>query len=305
MPDLSVGDALKLVDVIGLQKFTQSPPRYNEATLVKVLEENGIGRPSTYAPTISTVIERKYIDKNEEKRLYPLEIGMLVNDLLVEHFPEIVGIEFTATIEKDFDEIAEGQKGWVPVIRAFYGPFHKNLESKTQTVKKEEEKLDRKCPLDDGELIMKHGRFGKFIACSNYPTCKYTEKTETEKKEDEENSGIVCEKCGAPMVVKRGRFGAFLGCNKYPECKNILNIEQKTGVKCPKCQVGDVIARKSKKGKMFYGCNKYPACDFVMWNKPTGEPCPKCSQPLAFAAKGKVKCVNKDCGFEKEEEMKD
>lgn len=305
LPDLKIGDPLTFIDVAGLQKFTQSPPRYNEATLVKVLEEHGIGRPSTYAPTISTVIERKYIDKNEEKRLYPLEIGTLVNDLLVEHFPEIVGIEFTATIEKDFDEIAEGNKGWVPVIRDFYGPFHKNLESKTKTVKKEEEKLNRKCPLDDGELVLKFGRFGKFIACSNYPTCKYTEKTESEKKEDEENSGIVCDKCGAPMVVKRGRFGAFLGCSKYPECKNIMNIEHKTGIKCPKCQVGDVIARKSKKGKMFYGCNKYPACDFVMWNKPTGEMCPKCSQPLAFAAKGKIKCGNKDCGFEKEGEMKD
>ena len=302
LPDLKVGDPLKLVEVLGLQKFTQSPPRYNEATLVKVLEEYGIGRPSTYAPTISTVIERKYIDKNEEKRLYPLEIGTMVNDLLVEHFPEIVGIQFTATIEKDFDEIAEGHKGWVPVIRAFYEPFHKNLESKTKTVKKEEEKLDRKCPLCEGELILKFGRFGKFIACSNYPTCKYTEKTEAEQKEDAENSGIVCDKCGAPMVVKRGRFGAFLGCSKYPECKNIMNIEQKTGVKCPKCQVGDVIARKSKKGKMFYGCNKYPACDFVMWNKPTGEACPKCSQPLAFAAKGKITCSNKECKFTKDAE---
>ncbi len=305
LPALKIGDPLTLVDLISLQKFTQSPPRYNEATLVKVLEEHGIGRPSTYAPTISTVIERKYIDKNEDKRLYPLEIGMLVNDLLVQHFPEIVGIEFTATIEKDFDEIAEGRKGWVPVIRNFYTPFHKNLESKTETVKKEEEKLDRKCPLCEGELVLKFGRFGKFIACSTYPTCKYTEKTDSEKKEDEENSGIICDKCGAPMIVKRGRFGPFLACSKYPECKNIMNIEQKTGIKCPKCQVGDIIARKSKKGKMFYGCNKYPACDFVMWNKPTGEMCPKCAQPLAFAAKGKIKCGNKDCGFEKDGEIKD
>jgi DNA topoisomerase-1 len=143
---------------------------------------------------------------------------------------------------------------------------------------------------------MKFGRFGKFIACSNYPTCKYTEKTDAEKKEDEESSGIVCDKCGAPMMVKRGRFGSFLGCSKYPECKNIMRIEQKTGLKCPKCGIGDVVARKSKKGKMFYGCNKYPDCDFVMWNKPTGELCPDCNQPLAFAAKGKIKCSNKDCG---------
>lgn len=298
LPELKKGDDLKAMEILPTQKFTSAPPRYSEATLVKVLEEHGIGRPSTYAPTISTIIERKYVDKNDDKRLFPLEIGFPVNDLLVEHFPQIVGIDFTANIEENFDKIAEGAKKWVPVIRDFYEPFHKLLEEKTKTVNKDDlvEKLGRNCPDCGGELIMKFGRFGKFIACTNYPTCKYTEKTESEKKEEEENSGIICDKCGAPMTVKRGRFGAFLGCSKYPECKNIMSIEQKTGVKCPKCQVGDIIARKSKKGKMFYGCNKYPACDFVMWNKPTGQPCPDCGQPLAFAAKGKTKCSNKDCG---------
>lgn len=302
LPPLKKGDALNATDIIPTQKFTSAPPRYNEATLVKVLEENGIGRPSTYAPTISTIIERKYVDKNEEKRLYPLEIGFPVNDLIAENFPDIVSIDFTATIEKSFDEIAEGEKKWVPVIRNFYGPFHKLLEEKTKSVKKEDlvEKLGRKCPDCDGELVVKFGRFGKFIACSNYPTCKYTEKTAEEKKEDAENSGIICDKCGAPMVVKRGRFGAFLGCSKYPECKNIMKIEQKTGLKCPKCGKGDIVARKSKRGKMFYGCNKYPDCDFAMWNKPTGELCPDCGQPLAFAAKGKITCSNKDCKFTKE-----
>ena len=304
LPPLKKGDSLNVLDVLPTQKFTSAPPRYNEATLVKVLEEYGIGRPSTYAPTISTIIERKYVDKNEEKRLFPLEIGFPVNDLLVEHFPEIVGVDFTATIEKSFDEIADGEKKWVPVIRDFYEPFHKHLEDKTESVKKEDlqEKIGRPCPTCGGELIMKFGRFGKFIACQNYPTCKYTEKTESEKKEEEENSGIICDKCGAPMVVKRGRFGAFLGCSKYPECKNIMNIEKKTGLKCPKCGKGDVIERKSKKGKSFYGCNKYPECDFVMWNKPTGEVCPTCGQPLAFAAKGKIACSNKECGFSKEQE---
>jgi DNA topoisomerase-1 len=271
---------------------------------VKVLEEYGIGRPSTYAPTISTIIERKYVDKNEEKRLYPLEIGFPVNDLLVENFPEIVGIDFTANIEQDFDKIAEGEKKWVPVIKDFYEPFHKRLEEKTKSVKKEdlEEKIGRACPECGGELVLKFGRFGKFIACQNYPKCKYTEKTEAEKKEEEENAGIVCDKCGKPMVVKRGRFGAFLGCSGYPECKNIMNIEKKTGIKCPKCDKGDIIERKSKKGKMFYGCNKYPECDFVMWNKPTGEACPDCGQPLAFAAKGKIACSNKECKFVKDQE---
>lgn len=299
LPKLKKGDTLNINDVETQQKFTSAPPRYSEATLVKVLEENGIGRPSTYAPTISTIIERKYVDKNEEKRLYPLEIGFLVNDILVEHFPEIVSIDFTATIEKDFDEIAEGQKQWIPMIRDFYEPFHKHLEIKTETVEKKEEKIKEKCPECGGDLVIKFGRFGKFIACSNFPTCKYTGKTEEEKKEAEENSGIICDKCGAPMVVKRGRFGSFLGCSKYPECKNIMKIEQKTGLKCPKCQVGDIVSRKSKRGKMFYGCNKYPNCDFAMWNKPTGEFCPDCGQPLAFVAKGIIKCSSKGCQFEK------
>ena len=193
------------------QKFTAPPPRYNEASLVKALEENGIGRPSTYAPIISTIIERKYVDKNEDRRLFPLEIGVIVNDLLVEHFSQIVDAGFTARIEEDFDEIAEGKREWTPVIREFYGPFHKNLAKKMETVKKEDvlEKLDRQCPQCGGDLIVKFGRYGKFIACSNFPKCKYTEKTDEEKKLDEANSGIVCEKCGAPMTVKRGRFGAL------------------------------------------------------------------------------------------------
>ena len=302
LPPLKIADALDLVEALSTAKATTPPPRYSEATLVKVMEENGIGRPSTYAPTISTIIERKYVDKNEEKRLFPMEIGLLVNDLLVAHFPEIVDIKFTANIEEDFDAIAEGQKDWVPVIRAFYKPFHKNLEAKTKTIKKEDfqEKLDRKCPDCGGELIMKFGRFGKFIACSNYPECKHTEKTDAEKKVDEENSGEICEVCGAPMVVKRGKFGTFLGCSNYPECKGIKKIEKKTGSKCPTCHIGEIVERKSKKGRLFYGCSAYPKCNFAMWSKPTGETCPDCGSLLAFAAKGKVKCSKKGCNFEKE-----
>ncbi len=301
LPPLEIGNTLDLVDVISNQKFTSAPPRYSEATLVKVLEENGIGRPSTYAPTISTIIERKYVDKNEEKRLYPLEIGTLVSDLLVDHFPDIVDTKFTANIEEDFDAIAEGKREWVPVIRDFYGPFHKNLAEKTKEVKKEDyqEKLDRKCPDCGGDLVVKFGRFGKFIACSNYPTCKYTEKTAEEKAEAEEYKGVICEVCGAPMVVKRGRFGSFLGCSNYPECKNIKKIEKKTGVKCPKCGTGEIVEKKSKKGRLFYGCNRFPDCDYAVWNKPTGETCPKCGSLLVFAAKGKVKCSSKECKFEK------
>jgi len=301
LPEMQEKDLLALVKLLSEQKFTQPPARFSEAALVKIMEELGIGRPSTYAPTISTIIDRKYVNKDENKRLFPEEIGFTVCDLLTEHFAEIVDYKFTATMEESLDEIAEGKKEWVPVIRDFYGPFHKNLEKKTKEIKKEDlqEKLDRKCPDCGGDLIMKFGRFGKFIACSNYPSCKYTEKTDSEKKVDEQHAGEVCEICGAPMLVKRGRFGAFLGCSNYPECKGIKRIENKTGIKCPKCQLGEIVERKSKKGRVFFGCNTYPKCDFALWNKPTGEKCPKCDSLMTFAAKGKARCSNKECKFEK------
>lgn len=304
LPKMEKGGKLGLIEARLNGKETAAPPRYNEAALVKVLEENGIGRPSTYAPIISTLIDRKYIEKNEDKKLYPLEIGTTVSDALVLHFPQIVDMGFTAAIEEEFDSIADGKKEWVPVIREFYEPFHKNLEDKTKTVKKEsfQEKLDRSCPECGGDLVLKYGRFGKFIACSNYPNCRYTEKTEAEKKLDEEFSEETCEKCGAKMVVKRGRFGAFLGCSNYPDCKNIRKIENKTGIKCPKCGKGDIVERKSKRGRTFYGCNAFPNCDFALWNKPTGEKCPKCGSLLVFAAKGKIGCSNKECGFKKDQE---
>ena len=304
LPKIKVGEKLDLVEASAAQKETSAPPRYNEATLVKVMEENGIGRPSTYAPTISTILERKYVDKNEEKRLYPLEIGTLVNDLLVAHFPEIVDIKFTATIELDFDKIADGKRKWVPVIAEFYKPFHKNLKDKTKEVKKEDfqEKLDRQCPVCGGDLIMKFGRFGKFIACSNYPECKHTEKTDEEKKVDEEHKGEICDVCGAPMAVKRGRFGTFLGCSNYPECKGIKKIENKTGVHCPQCDKGEIVERKSKKGRAFFGCNNYPNCKFALWSKPTGEKCPQCGSLLVFAPKGATRCSSKECATNSKKE---
>jgi DNA topoisomerase-1 len=270
------------------------------------MEEQGIGRPSTYAPTISTIIDRKYIDKDENRKLFPQDIGLVVSDLLVEHFNQIVDYKFTAKMEEDLDEIAQGKKEWVPVIRSFYEPFHKNLLEKTKEVTKEsfQEKLDKSCPDCGGDLLVKFGRFGKFIACSNYPNCKHTEKTEDEKKQEEEiekeTGGEKCELCGAPMAVKRGRYGMFLGCSKYPDCKNIKKIENKTGVKCPACLVGDIVERKTKRGRNFYGCNTYPKCDFALWSKPTGENCPQCKSLLVFGTKGKLKCSSKECSFEKE-----
>ncbi len=299
LPPLKEKEALNLKEIKMEKKETAPPPRYTEASLVKVLEENGIGRPSTYAPTISTIFDRKYIDKNEERRLIPLEIGILVNDLLVKHFPQIVDIKFTATLEENFDQIAKGKKGWVPVIRDFYKPFHKNLESKSKEIKKEDvlEKLEKKCPECGSDLLVRFGRFGKFIACNNFPKCKYTEKTDEEKKIDKENSGETCDKCGAPMVVKRGKYGAFLGCSRYPECKNLkkINTAKSTNTKCPKCGVGEILERRSRKGRLFYGCSEYPKCDFSLWNRPTGEKCPKCGSLIVFGMKGEKKCSSKEC----------
>lgn len=297
IPELKEGETAVIKTTEPLEKKTALPPRYTEASLVKVLEDRGIGRPSTYAPTISTLFDREYLDRDESKRLFPLEIGTLVSDLLSEHFQEIVDIDFTANMESSLDEIADDGKEWQPIIRDFYMPFRKHLEEKKSEVKKEDllEKVGRSCPECSGDLLFRHGRFGKFISCSKYPECRYTEKSEEDKALQEQYAGEKCEKCGNDMVVKRGRFGSFLGCSHYPGCKNIKKIEKTTGVKCPSCQTGDIVERKSKKGRPFFGCNRYPKCEFALWSKPTGEQCEKCGSLMIFAAKGEKRCSNKEC----------
>jgi len=301
-PELKEKEELDLQKVLAEQHFTQPPARYNEASLVKALEASGIGRPSTYAPIISTIQDRGYVRK-EEKRFIPEEIGFIVNDFLVEHFPDIVDIEFTAKMEEDLDNIAEGKQEWHELIKNFYDPFMNNLHAKEKSIDKKaitEEQTDEKCPECGSPMIIKLGRFGKFMACSNYPTCKTTKPMGEEKKMIEEFSGEVCDKCGKPMLVKRGRFGAFLGCSGYPECRNIKSIAKPTGANCPECGKGDIVEKKSKAGRAFYGCNNYPECKFAMWQKPTGEKCPECGSLMVFAAKGKIICSNKECNHEKE-----
>ncbi len=304
LPGLKINEDLKLIDLKSIQHHTEPPARYTDATLVKALEEHGIGRPSTYAPTISTIQDRGYVEKIE-KKFHPLDIGKLVNDILVEHFPAIVDFEFTAKLEEDLDKIALNETEWVPVIADFYAPFIKNIEKKDKELDKKkltEEKTDKKCPQCQSDMVIKMGRFGKFYACSKYPECKYTEPLEAEKKELaklETQSNEKCEKCGSAMEVKRGRFGPFLACSKYPECKNTKAIEISTGAKCPQCGKGEIIEKKSKKGRTFYACNQYPKCKYAMWNKPTGENCPQCQSLLVYAGKDKIKCSNKECKFEK------
>lgn len=265
LPPLEIGEKMILLKIIPNQHFTQPPARYSEAALIKALEENGIGRPSTYSPTISTIQDRNYVEKNEEKRFFPTDIGIVVSDLLSNHFPDIVNPEFTSQMEKKFDDIADGKIKWNSVLESFYHPFEKLIKEKDMEIDKKditEKETKEVCEKCKSKMILKIGRFGNFLACSNYPECKNT------KSPKEEISDEACEKCNSKMVLKRSRFGSFWGCSNYPECKNIRKKEELIGLKCPKCEKGDVVKKKSKKGRPFYGCNLYPECDFISNKKP-------------------------------------
>ncbi len=294
------------------QHFTKPPARYSDAGLVKTLEKYGIGRPSTYAPTIATIIARNYINRDENKKLFPTDIAFVVVDLLVEHFPRIIDYEFTAKMENEFDKIAIGEKSWQPVIKNFYLPFHKNLEKKYQEINKEdimpEEKSKETCDKCGSPMIIKTGRFGKFLACSAFPKCKNIKSLEEKNIDPKQNEeiialtkkykGEICDKCGSPMVIKNGRFGPFLACSAFPKCKNIKSIKENntgTGVKCPVCGKGEIVQKRSKRG-IFYACNQYPDCKNAYWGKPTGEKCPLCGNLLIESKNGK-KCANKNCDY--------
>lgn len=256
LPQLTAKEQLDLDHLESKQHFTEPPPRYSEASLIKILEKNGIGRPSTYAPTISTIQERNYVQKNEAKRFQPTEMGTMVTDLLVEHFPVIVDVQFTARMEEELDKIAEGERAWIPTIREFYEPFEKNLQEKYETV---------------------------------------------QKQTTEEETGEMCEKCGKPMMIKQGRFGKFIACSGFPECRNTKRLPSETpGVPCPTCGTGELIARRTKRGRTFYGCSTYPTCDFALWDKPTGEKCPTCGSLMVEKGK-KIMCSNKECNFIKQD----
>ena len=275
LPKLEEGTVLKLEKLEPKQHFTQPPPRFTEATLVKELEENGIGRPSTYAATLSTIVDREYTEK-KERQFYATELGFVVTDLLVESFPEIFNVEFTARMEEELDQIAEGKTKWVGTIKEFYVPFSKSLEkAKTgmKNLKTEEVLTDIKCEKCGKLMVIKWGRNGKFLACPGYPECKNTADFET--KEDgtivmaervEEVMGE-CPKCGSPMIKKSGRFGRFLACSNYPECKTTKPFS--LGIKCENdgCD-GMLVERRTKKGRTFYGCSNYPKCDFATWKLP-------------------------------------
>ncbi len=306
LPKLTQGQTVSCTELKPEQHFTEPPARYSDATLVKMLEKLGIGRPSTYAPTIHTIETRNYVERDEEKRLKPTDIALVVNDLLAEHFPAIVDYDFTAEMERDLDNIEEGKKEWQPLIRDFYVPFKKLLDEKMQEINKKEiteEKTNEVCEKCGKPMVIKIGRFGKFLACTGYPDCKNTKNLNSKGEKEEippELAHEICDKCGKPMAMKHGKFGVFLGCTGYPDCKNIKRIEKGTGVPCPECKQGEIVEKRSKRGRNFYSCNHYPDCTFALWLKPTGEKCPTCGHLLVLGAKNTVKCSAKECGFQKE-----
>jgi DNA topoisomerase-1 len=289
LPEMNPGDRLDLHDIKAEQHFTEPPPRYSEATLVKALEENGIGRPSTYAPILSTIQERGYVER-EARQLRPTELGMLVNDFLNEYFPKVIDLGFTAEMEEDLDEVASGLRPWQPMVREFYNPLEEALEGAGEAPKVEVE-IGELCPECERPLVRKFGRFGQFIACTGFPECRYT-RQDGESAEAEVTTET-CDVCGSAMVVKRGRFGPFLACTRYPECKGTKPLLQKTGVLCPK-DGGEIVERMTRAKRKFYGCANYPACDFTSWQKPLAGMCPVCSG-LLVADRNRARCTN--CGW--------
>ncbi len=315
LPLLKEGDVLDLRKLEPKQHFTQPPPRYNEATLVKMLEAQEIGRPSTYASILSTIQERDYVNK-EGGRLLPTDIGRLVNHLLIHGFPNIVDVEFTAKMEEQLDSIAAGKVAWVETLGQFYPPFETALteapDKMYEARKAMEQESDEKCEKCDGNMIIKWGRYGRFLGCANYPECRNIKPLNADDTPapEPEPTDTPCDKCGELMVIRTSRAGSrFLSCSAYPKCKNAKPIPM--GVDCPEqaCD-GYLGERRSRRGKVFYGCSNYPKCEFSTWDKPIPEACPKCNAPFLVEktrkAKGSedttvsVTCHTRDCDYTKE-----
>ena len=302
LPSAEPGDSVPLVELVPNQHFTEPPPRFSEASLVKELEKLGIGRPSTYAQIISTLADRHYVTL-DQRRFFPTPLGESVERVMIKQFPDVFNVGFTSEMEGELDKIEEGSLSWQRVLKDFYKPFEVSLNDvKVDDLIAEAHDLsalaDQKCPECGGKLVAKGGFFGPFVACVNHPkTCKYTRPIKGERKPLELTSHI-CQECGAPMVVRHGRSGDFLGCSKFPKCRGTRSMP--TGVMCPK-DGGEIAERRSKKrGKAFYGCSNYPACDFVCWDKPMKEACPECGYVGAEAKSNKtrgdfrrcIKCAN-------------
>jgi DNA topoisomerase-1 len=275
--NLAQGQHATLMNVIPNQHFTKPPGRFTESSLVKELETQGIGRPSTYALIVDTILARKYVDQRE-RRLFPTDLGITVNRILVQNFPHLFNVSFTARMEEELDTIASGKQSYEQVMGDFYNPFIKDVEGvdkKSSAIKKSlQETTNEVCELCGKPMIIKWGRNGRFMACSGYPACRNTKPLPGEQEQTRHMSGMKCELCGGDMIVKGGKFGSFLGCSNYPTCKNTKPLS--IGVQCPKCKDGYVIERKTKRKRIFYGCSRYPDCDFASWDKPVASKCDTC-----------------------------
>jgi DNA topoisomerase-1 len=307
LPDLAEGEVLRLVDLTHGQHFTQPPPRFTESTLVKELEEQGIGRPSTYAQILSTLREKDYV-KMAERRFVPTDLGVLVTDLLVRNFPRVLDVGFTAEMEAELDHVEEGTRQWQDLLRGFYGPFSETLEKAAQemeNVKAREEPTDVACERCGKPMVIRWGRNGFFLACSGYPECRNTK--EFERRTDGgvavrggEKTGEACPECRAELVLRTGKFGRFVACSRYPECRFTRPVT--TGVRCPRpgC-TGELVEKRSKRGKTFFACNRYPDCENALWDRPVPRPCPACGHPFLVEKETRagpaVRCPKRGCGY--------
>jgi DNA topoisomerase-1 len=282
LPALKEGDKVRLSELKAEQHFTQPPPRFSEASLVKELEEKGIGRPSTYATIMTTIVDKGYTEKTQG-RFSPTELGRIVTDLLSENFPNIMSVEFTANMEEKLDAIEEGSANWIKTLHEFYEPFKESVDKAStnmRNIKRMEEETDLKCQKCGLPMVIKWGKAGSFLGCSGYPNCSFTTPYkrvdgQVLAEEKKELTDVKCSLCGAAMVLKRGRFGEFLGCSRYPDCSGTQALP--VGVKCPKEACGgDIVSKRSKGGRSFFGCSRYPDCDFVSWQKPVAKPCESC-----------------------------
>lgn len=308
LPELKEGDVVQLLDILAKQHFTEPPPRFSEASLVKALEEHGIGRPSTYASILSTLVQRAYVTL-DKKRFYPTDVGRIVNKFLTSYFTQYVDYGFTAALEDELDAIARGEKEWVPVLEEFWKPFTQQVATIGETVKRSDvtqEAIDEQCPDCGGQLSIRLGRNGRFIGCNNYPDCKYTRNLNETGEDDTPSTfdDYPCPKCEGQLIYKTGRYGKFIACSNYPDCNHIesINKPKDTEVECPSCKKGTILERKSRKGKIFYSCSDYPKCKYAIWYLPIKEACPKCAWPILMmketkrAGKQKV-CPQDECDF--------
>ncbi|MBU2839104.1 type I DNA topoisomerase [Acidithiobacillus thiooxidans] len=304
LPPLEQGDQPQVQGVDSEQHFTEPPPRYSDATLVKTLEAHGIGRPSTYASIIQTLQNREYVE-TEQRRFRPTDLGRVVGRFLSNHFERYVDYNFTAGMEDELDAISRGEKQWRPVLNEFWGPFRSLLDEKANVSRAEatSEAMDENCPECGKPLFLRLGRHGRFVACSGYPECKYTRPVDG-PREAPEPVGRDCPDCGKPLVYKTGRYGRFISCSGYPECKHIEPLTQpkSSGVTCPQCGEGELVEKRSRYGKVFYSCNTYPKCTYAVWGPPVAKACPRCAWPIMIEKSGKrlgeqLACPQQECGF--------